>query len=424
MLTRLGRLLAQGPVVAHGTTAAYAAWLVAQLGQRAPGQLWVVTADDDALRAFAEDLRFFAPELALAELPGIEVSPYTDVFPDQSEVVARVGTLWRVAAADRPISVIVTSAGALSRRTIAPAELLPRGQVVRRGQHLDRDALVAGLVEAGWQRAPVVDEPGTFAVRGGVLDVFSPVLSHPVRLELFGDEVETLRTFDVESQRTLREIQEIALTPVREVIATGTQTPRLRLREHAEVLIHPSKATRRLIEQLEANPHFVGVHGLTPAFHDHMCSPLDYAPATATVVVIDPDAVQGAARQAWADAEARHAARREQGDFVYPPKDHFVPPQELAEKLRAYPRRLELPRLELVRRPGDADDGSTSLRVTIDELTALRGEMTRLRQTRDHDEQQGRALARASVSQPMVTARPSSRQAASCCASARPCCSS
>lgn len=389
MLTTLGRTLAHGPVIAHGASASYAALLVARWARERP-PLWVVTPDDEALRAMAEDLRFFGPELSIAEVPSIEVSPYMDVLPDQAEVVSRVSTLWRLAAAHEPIAVIVTSAAALTRRTVVASELATRGRILRRKDTIDRDALAAALVAGGWQRTPVVDEPGTFAVRGGVIDLFSPALPHPVRLELFGDELESLRTFDAESQRTLREIAQVAVPPVREEIATGELSPRQRLRDHADALVYPSKATRKLIEQLEENPHFVGVHGLAPAFHDHMASPLSYAPDDATFVIFDPEACHAAARQVWADAEARHRSRREKNDFVYPPEAHFVDPAQLLTELRARPRRLELPRLELV----TAAAGPTTTRVHLDDLAALRGELTRLRQSRDHDEQQGRVLVR------------------------------
>lgn len=392
MWQKLSHALDLGPTVAHGTSASYPAWAIAQLAATSSAPVWAVTADDDELRTLAEDLRFFAPDIEIAELPGIEVSPYTDVSPDQNEVVTRVTTLWRLATRYRPARVIVTSSVALLRRTMDAQELAPRGQVLTRGDTIDRDQLLIALVAAGWQRVPVVDEPGTFAVRGGVIDVFSPLLSHPVRIELFGDEVESLRTFEVESQRTLREIGEVALTPVRELIATGAQTPRQRLREHADTLVHPTKATRKLIEQLEANPHFVGVHGLLPAFHDRMSSPFDYAAPDCPLVLIDPEACFGAARASWADAVSRHSSRRDKAEFVYPPQAHLLSPEQLITALRARIRRLELPRLELLQTLPEQTPAHASLRLEIDPLSALRNEMTRLRTSRDHDDQQADAL--------------------------------
>ena len=118
---------------------------------------------------------------------------------------------------------VITSAEALARRTLAPAELASRGLTIRQGETIDRDQVAALLVAGGWARTPVVDEPGTFAMRGGVIDVYAPLAPHPVRIELFGDEVESLRWFDAESQRTLRQVDHVHLHPVRETITTGDE---------------------------------------------------------------------------------------------------------------------------------------------------------------------------------------------------------
>jgi hypothetical protein len=123
----------------------------------------------------------------------------------------------------------VTSAEALVRRTILPSELAARGTTIKTGDSIDRDELAALLVAGGWTRMPVADEPGTFAVRGEVVDVSAPLAPHPIRIELFGDTVESLRWFDAETQRTLRPVPVLHLHPVRETITTGSRDLRTRL---------------------------------------------------------------------------------------------------------------------------------------------------------------------------------------------------
>ena len=113
---------------------------------------------------------------------------------------------------------------------MAPGELAARGTTLHKGGAVDRDELAALLVAGGWTRTPVVDEPGTFAIRGGVIDVYAPLAPHPVRVELFGDEIESLRWFDGESQRTLRAVDWVHLHPVRETINTGAGDVRSRRR--------------------------------------------------------------------------------------------------------------------------------------------------------------------------------------------------
>ncbi|HEY0190322.1 MAG TPA: hypothetical protein VGC42_04320, partial [Kofleriaceae bacterium] len=214
MWAELQTALTSGQVViAHGATAGWSAWLAAQLPALGAGDgaVVVVAADDQAARRLEADIRFFRggahdPAAVLDEiamLPGIDVSPYADLSPDRGCIVERMATLYRLTRPELRPRIVVTSAEALVRRTMAPGELASRGTTLRKGGTIDRDELAALLVAGGWARTPVVDEPGTFAVRGGVIDVFAPLAPHPVRIELFGDEIDSLRWFEAESQRTL-----------------------------------------------------------------------------------------------------------------------------------------------------------------------------------------------------------------------------
>src|SRR6185436_14807012 len=233
---------------------------------------------------------------AIAPLPGLDVPPYAELSPDRASLIERVATLYRLTQPALRPRIVVTSADALARRTVPPAELAARGRTLRTGETIDRDAVAALLVAGGWTRTPIVDEPGTFAVRGGVIDAYAPLSPHPVRIELFGDEIESLRWFEAESQRTLRPVEWVHLHPVRETINTGTRDVRARLREYADEIAHPTKATRRLIEQLEGGEIFVGIEALTPAFHDELVAPAAYFAAhpAARWLVVDPEACRRA----------------------------------------------------------------------------------------------------------------------------------
>jgi transcription-repair coupling factor (superfamily II helicase) len=379
MWSELENALRSDVVIAHGATAGWAAWLAAELGEREP-LVVVVAPDDQAARRIEDEIRFFrgsghdaATALdEIASLPGIDVSPYADLSPDRAGIAERVGALYRLAVPALRPRILVTSAEALVRKTVAPAELIARGRTITKGDMIDRDEVAALLVSAGWTRTPVVDEPGTFAVRGGVIDLYAPLAPHPIRLELFGDEVESLRWFEAESQRTLRAVDWVHLHPVRETINTGSRDVRARLREYADEIAHPTKATRRVIEQLEAGEVFVGIEGLTPAFHDEMVAPAAYVPADARWVVIDPDACRRTIRDAWDDANARYPMRRDETKMlVYPPDAHLV----TAEDAGAFtaPRRIELPTLELT------DEVGTRIRIDVDDLRALKQELEHAR---------------------------------------------
>jgi transcription-repair coupling factor (superfamily II helicase) len=413
MWPELQRALASGTAVtAHGATAGWSAWLAAQLADLDRDSVIVVVApDEEAARQLESDIRFYRgtahdPAAVLddiAALPAIDVSPYADLSPDRSYIVERVATLYRLTQPALRPRIVVSSAEALVRRTMAPGELAARGTTLRVGGEVDRDQLAALLVAGGWTRTPVVDEPGTFAIRGGVIDVYAPLAPHPVRIELFGDAIESLRWFEAESQRTLRPIEWVHLHPVRETINTGARDVRTRLREYADEIAFPSKATRRLIEQLElgdpearidprndsdkaaAGRVFVGVEGLTPAFHDQLVAPAAYFAggsgpgATARWLVVDPEACRRTVSDAWADAEARFAEKQGGKQLVYPPARHLVTADELGGFTAA--RRIELPTLEL-HDPAPGAPGAAApirLRVEVDDLRTLKQELDHAR---------------------------------------------
>ncbi|CAN5591686.1 transcription-repair coupling factor [soil metagenome] len=388
MRTELSAAIEAGPVIAYGATPGWAAWLAADRSARE--LVVVVAADDAAAHELEDDIRFWLGAQSdsadldpLVVLPGIDVSPYADLSPDRTGIVERTATLYRLTQPALRPRLVITSAEALARKTMPPSELASRGITVARGETIDRDAIAKVLVEGGWSRTPVVDEPGTFALRGGVIDVYAPLSPHPVRIELFGDEVESLRWFDAESQRTLREVDRVVLHPVRETIVTGTSDVRTRLREYADEISFPSKATRRTIEQLETGSVFVGIEGLVPAFHDTLVSPVAYLPADARWLIVDPEACKRAVIDLLADADLRWTNRTSMKELAYPPDRHFV--REL-EPLST-PRRIELSSLEVARTPkleggGPAqapEKDAARLRVDVDDLHVLRQELDHAR---------------------------------------------
>ena len=387
----LAAALREPEVLAHGASAGWAAWIAARLGDQ---ELVIVVAPDEmAARRIEDEVRFWRGETEdVAALPAIDVSPYADMSPDRTSLVERMGTLYRLATPALRPRVVVTSAEALVRRTLPPAELVQRGMTIAVGDTIDREAVTALLVAGGWTRTPVVDEAGTFAVRGGVIDVFAPLARYPVRIELFGDDVESLRTFDPDSQRTLRTVERLELHPVRETIATGTSEVRARIRAYADEIAFPSKATRQVIEQVESGEVFVGIEGLTPAFHDELVAPAAYVPADARWIVIDPDACRRTITDVWIDAEARYrervaSATSKDRSLAYPPDRHFVDADGAGLGGAGGRRRLMLPTLAVEGTPG------THVRVDIDNLSVLKQEL-------DH----ARSFGDTEHAQPLVTA--------------------
>jgi transcription-repair coupling factor (superfamily II helicase) len=368
-----------GPVIAHGLTRPCAALIAARLVQAdaatplgAGGPVVVVTPDEASARNIAQDIGFFLPPEAHARagddplappaalhVPAIDTSPYAELSPDRLALVARMAALVRMARGGPLLGpVVVLSASALLRRTMPREALVARTAVLRKDSDLDRDQTAHMLLGAGYTRAPIVSDPGSFAVRGGVIDVFTPLYRYPVRIELFGDAVESMRLFDPESQRTLRDLDALYVHPVRETIVTEGAEVRRRILAAGDAAHHPSAETRRVLERIDSGEEFVGIETLTPAFHAHMAPLWSYLDAArpACWLVLDPDAIAQAASEELETAEARYHERLADGRLALPPAEHYVSAEELMAGLRAPARRVEARSLELYEPGAGAED--------------------------------------------------------------------
>jgi transcription-repair coupling factor (superfamily II helicase) len=250
--------------------------------------------------------------------------------------------------------VLVASPAALARRVVPRAAFAKLVDVLQAEEEIDRERTLALLARGGYGRAPVVEDPGTFAVRGGVIDVFVPLYRFPVRLELFGDLLESIRFFDPETQRTLRTVKEVYIHPVRETVPTSGARLRERILEAADHASHPSTKTRAVLEQVEAGEDFFGVESLAPAFHARMAPLTEYLDdPEAPWLVDEPDAVLEALDDELARGDEAYHQRIADHRLAFPPSDFFLDAAELRATLdRA--RTIEARALSLVPSSGES----------------------------------------------------------------------
>src|SRR5450432_3871297 len=371
-------------VEVHGAAGSLGAAIASRLGEG--DTLLYIVADEETAEARAHDVGFFLPPppasddpLApptVLELPAPDSSPYAEMQPDRATTLRRMAALFRLSRGFAP-QVVVASAAALFRRVVPRAPFERLCERIATKSTLDQDATIAALLRAGFSRAAVVEDPGTFAVRGAVIDLSPPVYRHPVRIELFGDEVESIRLYDAATQRTLRPLDAVHFHPVRETIATETADPRTRILAAADAAVYPSSKTRRLLEQVEAGELFFGIEALAPAFHARMDTFFDYLPQDALCVVEDPATViEGARRQASRLREAA-AARQVEHRLALPALDFVLGEDEAATALETR-RRLELRPIEIARFNA-GPDASPRVHLLSTPHTTLRAELQQAR---------------------------------------------
>lgn len=238
--------------------------------------------------ALEGDLRFFDPSIQVSILPAFDVSPYSGLYPSARISSARVRWLHQ-ALKPEPRQVFVASIDALMQKTLPPEYLEVHTSVFKVNDDLPTD-FARHLAAIGFQSAPVVEDEGTFAIRGGIVDIFSPAHEFPVRIELFGDTIESMRFFDPETQRSSGPAQSFALIPPREILIDDDTRIHASNRYRQNVTDRPVDVTERdLILQSLAQGHlFPGMDFLLGDFYEQAALPLDYFTLPPTIWQLNP----------------------------------------------------------------------------------------------------------------------------------------
>jgi Transcription-repair coupling factor (superfamily II helicase) len=190
---------------------------LAQLKAACAQTLVVVTETPADAQRLVEEIRYFAPQFSTHLLPDWETLPYDHFSPHPDLVSERLATLYQISQRACDIAVLPVSTALM--RLPPQSYLSAHTFMLKKGERLDLDALRAQCAKAGYSHVSQVVTPGEFSVRGGLIDLFPSGSALPYRIDLFDDEIETIRTFDVDNQRSLYPVNEIRLLPAREVPA-------------------------------------------------------------------------------------------------------------------------------------------------------------------------------------------------------------
>lgn len=253
-----------------------------------------VARDDARLTQLAEGLRFMGVDGTVLSFPAWDCLPYDRVSPNSDVVSRRLDCLVDLAQppdAGKGRRIVLTTVNAVTQRVPARAQFARAMFRAEAGAKLRLDALLAFLVRDGYRKAETVREPGEYALRGGIVDLFPPGLAEPVRLDLFGDTLEAIRRFDPMSQKSLGRLDSFALKPVSEVLLDPASIERFRsgYREHFGA---PS-STDALYAAVSAGQRYGGLEHWLPLFHESLETLFDYLPGA--VVTLDPQADEAAA---------------------------------------------------------------------------------------------------------------------------------
>jgi transcription-repair coupling factor (superfamily II helicase) len=329
----------------------------------AQSPLAVIAASARDAQRLLEEIAWFAPQLRACLLPDWETLPYDAFSPHQDLVSERLATLYRIQRGDFDLALVPAQTALV--RLCPPAYLAARTFFLAQGERLDAAALRAQLATAGYQHVTQVVAPGEFCFRGGLIDLFPTGSQLPLRLDLDDDLIEAIRTFDVDSQRTLYPVKDVRMLPAREfpLDEAGRMKFRSRWRETFEG--DPSK--KGVYRDVSTGIGAGGIEYYLPLFFDEVATIFDYLPPHAALARHGD--VPAAVEAFWRDAAQRY--RLLGGDAerpLLPPERVFVPAEEFHVAARAFGRAAPEPGLASAPLPPLAVD-----RRAQDPLAGLKG---------------------------------------------------
>jgi len=300
---------AEGVPALTGITESARPFVIAALASELKQPLLVVTEGETQANLIADTLKMLLqrPNDVLY-LPDRDALPYERLISDAETTQQRMNALMCLTGRERN-AVIVCSARALTQPVIPPQELSAALYSLKPGQEVDLTLMLEHLYNLGYEPVTEVEEPGQFSHRGGIVDLFPPTLTRPVRVEFFGDEIESLRTFDQASQRSLNPIDSCVIGPAREALPLRGPEAAKELEQLNSAMLHHDAEERwkRDLEELRHERSFDDITFYLPYLHAQ-ASVMDYLPTSGLVILDNPEGIQN--HIAELDAQAQEMKER------------------------------------------------------------------------------------------------------------------
>ncbi|HEY3520452.1 MAG TPA: transcription-repair coupling factor [Rhodanobacteraceae bacterium] len=304
------------------------ALLLCETARAHDGLVVAVERDTHTARALEDELSVFAGDLPVLHFPDWETLPY-DLFGPHPDIVSqRIATLYRLPSVRR--GVLVVPVATLMQRLAPRAHIAGSGLSIARGQKFGLADEQRRLEACGYRHVPQVNEPGDFAVRGALIDIFPMGTREPYRIELFDEEIDSIRSFDPETQRSLQQVDAVELLPAREFPLTeeATKTFRERLRERFPIDVRRCP----LYQDMKAGVTPAGIEYYLPLFFERTETLFDYLHEGA-LFVVDEGALQ-TSEHSWDQIGERFDQRAHDVERpILPPVELYLPPQGLRERL-------------------------------------------------------------------------------------------
>ena len=280
MSADLQRILkASQPLTLSGVPAGFLPWLAADLARAAHGtgqgaRAVVIAADEAAMRALAETAPIFAPDVEVLTLPAWDCLPYDRSSPALRVMAERMATLHLLQAPRKGPQLLIVTANAAAQRLVTPFRVRQLTRRLAEGERVERGSLERLLTANGYQRTDAVHDAGEYAVRGSIVDLYPAGEPNPIRLDFFGDEIETMRRFDPADQRTTGPAEAFTLMPASEALIDEDSVKRFRTRYREE--FGATATGDPLYQAVSEGRRLAGMEHWLPLFEEKLATLFDH----------------------------------------------------------------------------------------------------------------------------------------------------
>ncbi|MFU8768138.1 MAG: transcription-repair coupling factor [Desulfotignum sp.] len=301
------------------------AGLTARLFNRLDMDMVVVLPDPKRAERFMNDLRFFMPDQTGAVLffPGYDMLSFKSLSHHRQRSIHRLAVLARLTEPRSRRYLVVTSIDGILFKLIPKNTLVGFSELLMANEETDRDALVHRLEAGGYNRVSLVEETGEYAVRGDILDVFVPGAARPVRMEFFGDLVESIRTFSPYTQRGVKELPETVIVPATEAVLSAENRPHIlaRLRRLGKAAGLDDAKIREYVTQIRQTGRFAGIETMLPIVYDTLDSLFDYLSKQTGIIWDSPDLLAARAQEFENQAQLIYQSLKDEKRLGVPPRE-------------------------------------------------------------------------------------------------------
>jgi transcription-repair coupling factor (superfamily II helicase) len=288
-----------------GVPAGFLPVMLADLARAAPARTVLIAPDDAEMRSVAATIGYFAPEIEVIAYPAWDCLPYDRASPTLRIMAERLAALHRLQARPKGPQLLVTTANAATQRTLTPFRVRQLVARLAPGERIGRDKLAALLSANGYVRTDTVHDQGEFAVRGGLVDLFPSGEEQALRLDFFGDEIESVRTFDPADQRTTGRVDGFTLLPASEALLDDESIKRFRARYRET--FGATATGDPLYQAISEGRRLAGMEHWLPLFEERLETLFDHIGDDA--LVVSEAGVTAAAEQRFEAVTDYHANR-------------------------------------------------------------------------------------------------------------------